>query len=336
MTNTARLIISSFVAFISVLSNQAQDFHLSQYEASPMHLNPALTGAFEGDLRGSLHYRNQWRSIATKAFTTMAISGDMPIKKVENLKAGFFILNNRAGAGNYNALNVILSGAYDFKLSANPHHHFVPGIQLGMINKSVNIAALSFGEQYNSQNGGGLNPNADNGEVFSNQSIFLPELNAGFMYYFSSDVSRFNPFIGGSVFHITEPKESFFGSDNRLPRRYLAHAGVKYNLSQKLQFSYYGLFMQQTNVTEITNTIMAYYHLKKSDVYLMYGNTYRTKDAVLVHFGLKYRELTYRFSYDINTSGLSAITNGRGAFEMSLVYVLKNIDPEPIKSCPRL
>ncbi|MBL4652669.1 MAG: PorP/SprF family type IX secretion system membrane protein [Flavobacteriales bacterium] len=314
----------------------AQDFHLSQFEASPMHLNPAMTGAFEGDHRISLHYRNQWRSLATKPFVTTALSYDKPIKKVENLKVGGFILNNRAGMGNYNAMNVVASVAYDYALKNRPHHHFVPGIQFGFIHKSVNVDKLTFGSQYTPQDGGGLNPDIPSDEVFTNQSLFMFDMNIGGIYYFSSDISRLNPFIGGSIFHVTQPKESFYGSNNRLPRRYLAHGGAKYNLSQKIQISGYVLAMQQTNAHELTASLFGYYYFKKSDAYIMYGNTWRSKDAFLFHLGLKYREFVYRVTYDVNTSALSAITNGKGGFEMSIVYIMKNFNPEPVKGCPRL
>jgi len=52
----------------------AQDFHLSQTEASPMILNPALTGAFKGDHRLSIHQRNQWASVVNNTFLTSAFS----------------------------------------------------------------------------------------------------------------------------------------------------------------------------------------------------------------------------------------------------------------------
>jgi len=314
----------------------AQDFHLSQFEASPMHLNPAMTGAFEGDHRLSLHYRNQWLSLATKPFVSSALSYDTPIKKVKGLKLGGFILNNRAGQGNYNAMNMVISGSYDYSLKSRPHHHFVPGVQFGFIHKSVNIDKLSFGSQYSPQNGGGLNPDIPSDEIFTNQSLFLFDLNIGGLYYFSNDMSRLNTFIGGSIFHVTQPKESFYGSNNRLPRRFFAHGGAKYNLSQKIQISGYLLAMQQTNDRELNASLFGYYYLKNSDTYIMYGNTWRSKDAILFHLGLKYREFVYRFTYDINTSALSAITNGRGGLEMSIVYILKNFNPEPVQGCPRL
>lgn len=315
---------------------QAQDFHLSQYEASPMYFNPAMTGLFEGDQRLSLHYRNQWRRISTRAFTTSALSFDMPIKKVKNLNAGIFILNNRAGAGNYNNLNAVGSLSYDYKFK-NPDHHLSIGAQGGVIYKSVNINKLVFDEQIALSNGGAISdPSTNNGEVFSNQGIINPSVNAGLMYFYTNDASLFNPFIGVSSFNLTEPNETFYGASNKLPRRYLMHLGTKANISPKWQLGVNIMGQIQTNAHEYTATVFAYYYLRDSDSYLMYGNTYRSKDAVMMHLGLKHRDFTYRISYDINTSSLSNVTRGRGAFELSIVYIIKKVNPNPILSCPRL
>ena len=62
------------------LPSQAQDVHFTQFNASPMLVNPALTGAFGGEWRASAIYRDQWRSVVGgAAFKTIAASFDMPI-----------------------------------------------------------------------------------------------------------------------------------------------------------------------------------------------------------------------------------------------------------------
>jgi len=40
----------------------AQDPHFSQYYFTPLEVNPALTGIFEGKYRASMSYRDQWSS----------------------------------------------------------------------------------------------------------------------------------------------------------------------------------------------------------------------------------------------------------------------------------
>src|SRR3954462_9045920 len=72
---------SLFFLMVCVLMGMhclAQDPHFSQFFASPLTLNPALTGKFDGNVRVAGNYRDQWPAIA-KAFITSTISLDMQI-----------------------------------------------------------------------------------------------------------------------------------------------------------------------------------------------------------------------------------------------------------------
>src|SRR3954462_3737831 len=62
----------------SLLKTIAQDPNFSQFYSSPLSLNPALTGKFNGKLRVAGNYRNQWPEIS-QAFITSSLSVDMPI-----------------------------------------------------------------------------------------------------------------------------------------------------------------------------------------------------------------------------------------------------------------
>ena len=53
----------------------AQDPAFSQFFASPLSLNPALTGKFNGTVRVAGNYRNQWPQI-DNAFITSTVSID--------------------------------------------------------------------------------------------------------------------------------------------------------------------------------------------------------------------------------------------------------------------
>ena len=56
----------------------AQDPHFSQFFSSPLTLNPAFTGKFDGSLRVMGNYRNQWPTI-NNAFTTGTVAADFHI-----------------------------------------------------------------------------------------------------------------------------------------------------------------------------------------------------------------------------------------------------------------
>ncbi|MEO9210409.1 MAG: type IX secretion system membrane protein PorP/SprF, partial [Ginsengibacter sp.] len=75
-------LFSIFIFLFLFLSFQlkAQDPHFSQFFASPLTLNPALTGKFDGDLRVAGNYRNQWPTL-DNYYRTFSVSVDFDILK---------------------------------------------------------------------------------------------------------------------------------------------------------------------------------------------------------------------------------------------------------------
>src|SRR5215831_14357541 len=59
---------------------RAQDPHFSQFFSSPLTLNPAFTGKFDGNVRIAGNYRDQWPTI-NQAYRTGTVSVDFPIMK---------------------------------------------------------------------------------------------------------------------------------------------------------------------------------------------------------------------------------------------------------------
>jgi len=328
-SNFNRLSISSTVLFTAVLlfctPLRAQDSHLSQFDASPIFLNPGLTGMYSGDYQVYLNYRNQWSAVGTKPWVTSAISYDRPHRR---FGFGGMIMNNRAGGGGFNIFNFILSGAYEITQDPKLYNHLSVGLQLGFIQKSFNPANYIFDNQYSSLDGGGFDNNLPNGEeqYFTNTSVWLPESNIGIYYYNTNTQKKMRPFGGMSFFHLTAPKETFMGSVNNLPRRFNAHGGMEYDMKEGLMLKPLFLFMMQKNVYEIKFGVLAYYvwsskkTSKTSETILIFGPTYRNNDAVVLHFGMIYNQFEYRISYDVNTSSLNKVSKYRGGFEISIVY----------------
>ena len=120
----------ALILLLSVKAATAQDFHLSQYDAPPLFLNPAMTGMFDGKYRIHAHYRTQWMAVATKPYSTAGISFDMPIKK---FGIGLQVFNYRAGAGDYNVFSALLSLGYDVVLDKPKNHHIALGVEVNAL-----------------------------------------------------------------------------------------------------------------------------------------------------------------------------------------------------------
>ncbi|GAB4133882.1 MAG: hypothetical protein Fur0041_06500 [Bacteroidia bacterium] len=327
-----RYITALLVSLSAVM--HAQDFHLTQYDAAKIYLNPAMTGMFDGYYRLHANYRNQWSAVATKPFQTAAVAWDMPVNRYG---VGAQIMNNRAGMGNFNVLSVILSGAYDLQMDKNNYHHVAFGMAAGVMQKSVDFGALTWGNQYSMTAPDGFDTNISSGESYAGrESRYLLDINAGALYYFAKENSRFNPFIGVSAFHLNRPTETFYGYSNKLPIRYVVHAGTRIGISERLTLQPRLLYMMQTNAKETVLGLLANIYLPNSESYVIVGPTFRNKDAAIFEVGLKHGAFTYRISYDVNTSTLKPSTNNRGGIEFSLIYVAKRKTPVVAPNCPRL
>src|SRR6188768_2000492 len=73
-----KLLLTLLLLSTIVSVSLAQDPNFSQFFASPLTLNPALTGKFDGNFRIAGNYRNQWPTI-NRAFITSTIAADFTI-----------------------------------------------------------------------------------------------------------------------------------------------------------------------------------------------------------------------------------------------------------------
>jgi len=328
-----KLIILSALFCICLGKLSAQDFHLSLYDAGPLFLNPALTGVIDTKLRIHAQYRNQWKSVSNKPFNTALISADMPKGK---WGYGMQIINMRAGVGGYNVFQTLFSTGYTLPIDKQKTHSVSFGLQAGFTQKSVRVERYSFDEQYITKDGGSFSKDVDNNEDFNRVSQILPQVNAGFMYYYSKQQSRVNPFLGVSGFNLTKPRETFFDMNNHLPLRFCIHTGIRVNITETFYVLPKVLIMKQGKATEQTYAVDAGYFLQQGDLFILGGYVFRAKDASIFSIGCKKLDYTLKFAYDINTSSLKTVSRARGAYEISLTYLFGREKINKVKHCPRI
>lgn len=328
-------LVKIFLIWCCALGSElrAQDFHLSMYDAGPLFLNPAMTGMVDAPWRVHAQYRNQWKAVAYKPYNTALISIDAPVGK---WGFGGQITEMRAGIGGYNVFQALGSMAYNVALDKNRFHQLALGLQGGVTQKSIEYNIYTFDMQYTTTNGGSFDKSINNGEKLNNRNILLPQMNAGFLYYFAKQQSRLNPFVGYSVFNLMEPKETFFGFNNKLPIRHYAHAGVRINVTELFYILPKALVMMEKNALEQTYAVDFGYYLKNDQVYLLWGATYRNMDAGVLYVGARFQNYIAKMGYDVNTSSLKDASHQRGAFEVSFTYMAKKKKADVIRNCPRL
>jgi type IX secretion system PorP/SprF family membrane protein len=312
----------------------AQDIHFSQLSQSPLMVNPANTGLFDGYQRAILNYRNQWSS-AGSPFKTMAASFDAEIglkkKKTAYLGVGGFIFQDKSGDANWKQFkaDAFLNGI----LKVGKESHLALAIGGGYGQTAADFSKLTFGNQYNGQ---GFGQEINSGEVIAFRNFNYADLCAGINYEFDKtgkEFDRNNSYmlkIGFGAYHINQPKYSYGGAGGqKLPARYVASVAGQYDFkgtkTSILSNNYYmiqdkysqinvGFLVRQrfNNATKITGLV------HETALYL--GASIRTGDAVIPTLMFETKGFMVGLSYDYNISTYKPATKGNGGFELSLKW----------------
>ena len=338
-------LLTSYCSCLLPAFLKAQDIHFSQYNFSPLTLNPALTSAYK-DIQATLQYKDQWRSLngfRTAAATFEMKAGQFNWIKIERL-TGFFkkklakglafgvnVFSDRAGDGAMRQTQGNLSIAYHSLLDA--HNTLSGGIMGGISQRTISPDALRFNNQYS---GGAFDPGMMSGENFSDRSFIYGDYAAGILYSYgdgsrymtANDQKHFN--AGISFSHFSRPKQSFISTpSDQLKWKLTAHAGSLIGIpNSNCSFGPSLLYMRQGALNEFTFGALMKYMLKDNSVYTGYvkgaafslGCYYRNKDAVIPYFLVELGAYSLGISYDTNVSGLTYATAGRGGLEISLRF----------------
>lgn len=315
-----------------------QDIHFSQYASSPLNLNPALTGAFDGQYRFTAIERRQWYTI-TVPYQTFGVSADAAhIAKLKNFGFGFSAYGDKAGDSHFSTFQANLSAAYFIKLNADSTHIISIGLQSGITQRKLDNSALTFDSQYN---GFYYDPTLTSKEVLLRQSRMYPNLNAGITYtILLSDKLQIN--TGLSLLNINKPQQSFYNDNNiKLDQRFNIHSTITYKINERISIIPSLLYMSQGTYKEFD--LGGYFKYALVNMPYMYraifvGTWARTRDAGFVVVGMDYDNLTVGISYDINYSNLVPASNAHGGFELSLIYIIRKqlLNKDKQRVCPEI
>ena len=324
---------------VCALTSKAQDPNFSQFFASPLTMNPAMTGKFAGQYRIAGNYRNQWPTI-NQAYTTATASIDAGILKdripeFDQFGVGFMGFTDRSGNGvlQYNYLS--FSTAYHKSLDENGDNQLGIGFQGTYSTKRLDITSLKFEDMLRSDGFTGVTTETFNGSRL-NMSYF--DLNAGILYNGTTNGDN-NIYAGVSMYHVNQPMETFNEGDFKLARRLTIQAGGHVPVGTDDAFHFSANHSRQAGAT---NTMVggAYAKLMNPDqpipTILYLGSWYRLKDAIIPYVGLEFGEFHIGASYDVNVSKLKPASNMRGGMEISLIYIKQPRDPNAKKlNCPK-
>lgn len=300
---------------------KAQDPHFSQYHASPLTLNPAMTGYTNSDYRLSFNFRNQYWSVG-RPFTTGTFSYDVNLPQNESGNWAFGVLGlyDRSSGGSYSNVHLGVSGAYHKILDEEGFSKLGLGFQASLATKKISIEGLSFANQFTS---GGFNTNLPNNETFLTRSSTYLDFNTGLLYQYEGENTSF--YAGASMYHVGRPNVSLkTDAVYKLPSRYTTHAGARLTVgdnSNELFLS--GSFMYQAAATD--KILGAAYGVNFSndsrDLMMYMGSWYRFGDSFIPYVGVDFNNFQFGVSYDIINSDLKLASPKTGSFEISFNYM---------------
>ncbi len=314
-----KLLILFFFLLNSVMFVRAQDPEFTQFYANPLYLNPAFAGTAKG-IRFAMNYRNQWPSLP-QSFVTYAASYDQHFDEISG-GIGVQLLYDKAGDGDLST--TMGNFMYSYFLPVTDKFAFKAGLQMTMIQQSIDFSKLIFYDQID-RRGGIIKPTEEDLPTYGVYKI------DPFMDFSAGIIGFTNKFYAGfCVNHIAEPQMSFFdNTDSRLPRKYTAHVGLMLPLDNarnpKNFFSPNLLFQKQENFAQLN--VGAYYIKDFFVAGIWYRQTSQNSDAVMGLIGIKKAPLKFGYSYDVTVSDVHY--GGKGSHEVSLIIEIPTYRKTP-------
>ena len=341
---TRRSVLLFSGLFLLAKTTLAQDPGFSQFFASPLTLNPALTGKFNGVVRVAGNYRNQWPSI-NNAFITSTISVDAPIlrnKLPENdtWGLGFMAMTDKTASGVLTSNFFALSTSYHKSLDEDGLHQLGVGFQGTYANKSLDGTRLTFEDGLQLDGTWLRSPTEAINSQYVNVHYF--DMNLGLLYNGSNGTNNY--YFGASAYHLNHPRESFLGVDTiNVPTRLTLHGGGFFPIAGSPSTIYVsGLFNSQAGSRDFVlgGAWAVNANNDMDDPVNFYAGlwarfTRNTTDAVIPYVGLDYSNFNLGVTYDVNVSSLRTGSQSRGGIEISLIYIKKPSDGHKGVPCPR-
>ena len=335
-----------FILTIATVS-RAQDQHFTQFFASPLTLNPALTGAFDGKYRVAFIYRDQ------DPYKTFAGAIDLRFnfqnigkRYKDAFGVGVVFYNDKVPEVGYSNNQINVSGGFHKSLSPRNDQFLSLGAQAGISQRNFSYQNLVFEDQFSGSSGYD-NPT---GEIFPENNFAIADFAVGLNYSYSP-VRSIGVYAGAAMHHILEPEVSFFASSedpdraesNTLLRKYSAYLNLRVPIGESIQFHPRALLYNQgphlalnagSNIRFLVDDI--------NGTALHVGGWLRpvrnaddsfSLDAVVAMVGIEYNSFLLGISYDARMNALGTQRQRGGAIEISIAYLGEYEDE--VVLCPK-
>lgn len=334
-------VISYFILIFLAFQLNGQDEHFSQFYAIPMHMNPALAGAYEGTYRMSAVYRDQWNNALGSPYSTFAIGGDTKInvkyglkKSHDRIGVGLFFINDKVAEFQNNTNKLSTYFAYHKRLGDKKLSYLGAGIKFGIIQRNINYDNLTFGDQFDQIN----SYSGTTAEILPPNNFGNVDISMGLNYYLEGENSSF--YAGAAYHHITKPNFSYFAGldisnqapnidlSQRLNPKTVVHVSWDKELKYRLSLQPRLVYQKQDAQNQIDLGTNLEYTFKSANNALIFG-LWATGisdldgghlENITPLLGIRQKQFIFGFSYDIHLRDLANSTFGFNSFEFSIRF----------------
>jgi len=307
-----KLFLLTFV-FLSTSAFAQQLPQYSQYMFNKIAYNPGYAGAGNGICVGGL-IRQQWVGFketddegnsSVVAPETYVVSISAPVRALRG-GLGATIIQDKIAFQNNITLNLMY--AYQTTLGAGD---LGIGLQLSLLNKTIDFT--KYNPPTNTTDP--LLPQAEQSDMIFDAGIGL--------YYRVPD----NYYLGLSVLQILESETAPDATSTKLKRQINLIGGYEFSLPNTPEIDVLPSFMIKTDGSSVQYDLSALLRFKDQ---FWGGISYRYQDAIVLIFGMEYKNFNIGYSYDINTSAIGSY----GSHEIRVGYCFK-IEVNKIKKVYR-
>jgi len=263
-------------------SSFAQDPNFSQFTASPLSINPALTSNGASSWRAMSNVRTQWVGIGS-SYTTQSLSIDGKVKKLDD--------DNYLGIGGMMIAEKAMDGIYKSTTR-------------------IDFSQLSFDQQLSSI---GFDRALPTGEPSLSNANSFSSACAGIMYTYEVENTFLN--VGAAGYRFVKSNRSILDDKTQyISPRYDIHADFGTAINERVNLNVSAVHMIQ-NGTKNTALGTSVGLLHNSNDFnseqlrmINLGMFYKLGTAVTPYVGYVYNNFQVGLSYDVN---VSAIRRGR-------------------------
>jgi type IX secretion system PorP/SprF family membrane protein len=313
--------VAILILLLSLRQYLFSQIYFSQFYSSPLTINPANTGKFDGDYRAGGVFRSAKDQVSSDSkgsffFDTHLLASSLP--ENDKLSIGLAAVSEK---NNYFGINnnfLLLSLSYHMALNQDGTELLGIGFQGGVAHQQIDNHNLVFESDLR-----------NNGFVWNGS--FITQVNVGYAD-FSVGADYQNLWneknlvtAGVALYHASRPYKIVNNTVFTLPRQISLQAGWDHTIDERSKLKYYflaGGTPDDHTLNDILVSCLYQTRINESDYRIEFGGgvrrNYLTGTAVTPCVGLLYDTFVLHVSYEVTVTGKS--TDQRGGMEAGLVY----------------